>query len=65
MAIARQYIVDEKNRRTAVLLDIKTFEDIEEALEDAALAAMMRETDDDETYDIDEARRIYAEMRKG
>ena len=64
MVIDRKYIVDENNRRTAVLLDLNTFEEMEEAIENAALFARMRETDSDETYDIDEARSLYARLKE-
>ncbi len=62
--IDRKYFVDENNRRTAVLLDINTFEVMEGAIESAALFARMRETDSDETYDIDEARSLYTRLRQ-
>lgn len=64
MVIDRRYIVDENNNRTAVLLDIETFEEMEEAIESSALFARMRETDNDEIYDLDEARLIYERLRK-
>lgn len=64
MVIDRKYIVDENNQRTAVLLDIATFEEMEEAIENAALFARMGETDADETYDIDEARSLYTRLRQ-
>jgi hypothetical protein len=64
MVIDPKYVVDENNKRTAVLLDIETFEEMEETIENAALFARMRETDNDEVYDIDEARAIYARLRK-
>ncbi len=64
MVIDRKYIVDENNRRTAVLLDLDTFKEMEEAIENAALFARMKETDDDETFDLDEARSVYARLRE-
>ena len=42
MNIKRQYIVDEQNRRVAVQVDIKTFEQIEEVLENYALSRLMK-----------------------
>ena len=65
MVIDRKYIVDEDNQRTAVLLDIATFEEIEDVIENAALFTRMRETDNDDTFDIGEARSIYARLRSG
>ena len=64
MNIERRYIVDEQNRRVAVQLDIKTFERIERALEDFALANMIREDDDAELLDLDQARIYYEALPK-
>ncbi len=64
MVIDPKYVVDGNNRRTGVILDIETFEQMQEAIEDAALFACMRETDDDVVYDLDEARAVYEELRK-
>jgi len=47
MTIEKQYRRREKQTDSDVLLDIKTYEDIKEALEDAVLAAMMIETSDE------------------
>jgi hypothetical protein len=58
MKIERQYIVNEQNRKTAVLLDIDTFEKIEEILENYALYHLM-EDDDDEILDSEEAEKYY------
>ncbi|CAN5611829.1 hypothetical protein BH18ACI1_BH18ACI1_24540 [soil metagenome] len=41
MIIKRQYIIDEQNHKIAVQLDIKTFEQIEELLENYALYRLM------------------------
>lgn len=64
MVIDRKYLVDENNRRTAVLVDIKTFEEMEDAIENAALVTRMRETEGDQTFDVDEARSYYSSLRK-
>jgi hypothetical protein len=54
MRIARQYIVNEQDRRTAVLLDIEPFEKMEEVIENHALYLLMEEKDD-EVLDSDDA----------
>lgn len=64
MDIKRQYIVDENDHRIAVQLDIKTFEMIEETLENFALFSMMKEVDDDAELELDAARLAYTEMTK-
>ncbi len=43
MELNRQYIVDENNHKIAVQMDIKTFEKIEEILENYALYRLMIE----------------------
>ena len=64
MDFKRQYIVDENDHRIAVQLDIKTFEMIEETLENFALFSKMKEVDDDAELELDAARLAYTEMTK-
>jgi hypothetical protein len=61
MNIKRQYIIDEQNHKIAVQLDIKTFEKIEELLENYALYRLMEDADDDETLDLEKAKDFYAD----
>jgi hypothetical protein len=63
MHIPRQYIVDEDNRRVAVQLDIETFEQIEDVLENHGLMLLMQAADDDETLDLEEAKALYRANR--
>ena len=46
MTIKRRYIVDEQNHKVAVQLDIKTFEKIEEMLENYVLVNLMENSED-------------------
>lgn len=64
MQIKRQYIVDEHDHRVAVQLDMATFRKIEETLENFALFSLMKDTETDETLDIEEAQLAYAELEK-
>ena len=64
MTIKRQYIVDEQNHKVAVQLDIKTFEQIEEMLENYALVNLMEDSEDNETLTLENARSFYAELEK-
>ena len=65
MEIERKYIVDERNRRVAVQLDIETFEKIEEALENYGLSRLMQEDEpDDELLELERARTYYRELDK-
>ncbi|XCN74242.1 MAG: hypothetical protein Q3M24_05695 [Candidatus Electrothrix aestuarii] len=65
MRIARQYIVNEQDRRTAVLLDIETFEKMEEVIENYALYRLMEEKgEDDEVLESDDALEYYKTLVK-
>jgi RelB Antitoxin len=55
-SIKKQYIIDEKNRKIGVQLDLKTFEKIEEIMENYALFNLMSENDDDEILDLEKAK---------
>jgi RelB Antitoxin len=63
-AIKRKYIVDEKNNKIAVQLDIKTFEMIEDVLENYALHQLMIENEDDEKLDLAAAKKYYSKLEK-
>lgn len=63
MRIDPKYIIDEQNQRTAVLLDIDTFQKIEEILENYALYHLMEdEVADDEDLDSEEALEYYKSL---
>lgn len=64
MNIKRQYIIDEENHKIAVQLDIKTFEKIEDLLENYALYRLMEDAEDDETFDLESAKDFYAGLKK-
>ena len=64
MEIKPQYIVDEQNKRIAVQLDIKTFDRIEEILEDKILYQIMNENNTEESIEREEAIRIYRDIKK-
>jgi hypothetical protein len=65
MNIERNYIVDCRNRKIAVQLDIKTFERIENVLENYALVQLMQEADDEgEPVNLQEALSYYENLEK-
>ena len=64
MKIDPKYIVDESNRKIAVQLDMKTFEKIEEILENYGLVQFMLSEDSEETLDLDQARSYYKSLEK-
>ncbi len=63
-AIIKQYIVDEQNKKIAVQIPIKTFEKIEEILENYSLVQLIKENEGDETLSINEAKAYYDEIEK-
>ena len=64
MGIKPQHIVDEQNKRIAVQLDIKTFDRIEEILQDKILYQIMNENNTEESIEREEAIRIYRDIKK-
>ncbi|WP_292364386.1 MULTISPECIES: hypothetical protein [unclassified Methanoculleus] len=62
--IKRQYIVTDNDRKIGVVLDIETFEKIEELLEDCGLAFSMEEVGEEESLSLSEAQKCYAQMKK-
>lgn len=62
--IQRKYIVDEKNQRVAVQLDIETFERMEEIIENYGLAQLMREVENETPLSVQEAQTYYSTLKK-
>ncbi len=62
--IKRKYIVDKNNRKIAVQLDLDTFNKIEEVLENYALVQLIRENEDDEALNLEEAKSYYQKLDK-
>ncbi len=63
-AINKQYIVDEHNKKIAVQIPIKTFEMLEEILENYALFHLMNENENDEILDTNNAKTFYNQLKK-
>lgn len=57
--LKKKYIVDEENKKVAVQIDIETFTQIEEVLENYGLAKLISENRDDETLSVKEAKFFY------
>ncbi len=60
--IKRQYIMSEDNEPASVIVDIGTFEKIEEVIEDHGLAHFIINSDDDEPLPRNEAIRYYQRL---
>jgi len=63
-AIKKQYIVDENNNKVAVQLDLKTYEKIEEIMENYALFQLMSEEGEEEILDLESAKEYYSKLDK-
>ena len=63
--IPRQYVLNEKNEKVAVMLDIKIFDKIEEALENYGLMKHIAENKKDKPMKVSEAKSYYKKLSKG
>jgi hypothetical protein len=64
MCINPNYIVDNKNHKIAVQLDIDTYNQITETLENFALYKLMEENNDNETLSLNDAREYYKSLKE-
>ena len=63
MCINPNYIVDDENHKIAVQLDMKTYEQITETLENFALYKLMEENKEEETLSAKDARNYYKSLK--
>lgn len=63
-AIPKQYVLDEKNRKVAVMIDISTFDKIEEALENYGLMQFIKENKSEKPLTAAEAKPYYRKLKK-
>lgn len=64
LKIKKEYIVNSNNKKKAVLLDIETFEKLEELLENYGLGKYIEEVEDEEVLNINEAKEYYDILKK-
>ena len=64
LKIAKKFVTDEADNKVAVQLDIKTFEQTEEILENYGLVKLMQETSADESLNIAQAKNYYRKLSK-
>jgi len=62
--IKKEYVVTDENKKKAVLIDMETFEKIEEILESYGLGRYMEEIEGEETLPLNEARAYYGSLEK-
>jgi len=65
LAIKKEYIVTDDNKKKAVLIDIDTFNKMEEIIENYGLAKYMAEVKDEETLSLIDAKKYYTTLKKG
>ena len=57
--IKKEYIITDENKKKAVLIDIGTFEKIEEILESYGLSKYMEEVEDEDILSLNDAKSYY------
>lgn len=62
--IKKKFVTNEKNKKIAVQVDIKTFEKIEETLENFGLVELMQEASAEDSLNIDQAKSYYKKLEK-
>jgi hypothetical protein len=65
LAIKKEYVVTDENKRKAVVIDIDTFNKIEEIIENYGLAKYMEEVQEEELLSLNEAKEYYSTLKKG
>jgi PHD/YefM family antitoxin component YafN of YafNO toxin-antitoxin module len=65
LAIKKEYVVTADNKKKAVLLDLETFNRMEELLEDYGLAKYMDEVKEERNLSLRQAKKHYATIAKG
>jgi PHD/YefM family antitoxin component YafN of YafNO toxin-antitoxin module len=65
LAIKKEYVVTDDNKKKAVLIDIDTFRKIEEIIENYGLAKYMEEVKKEEDLSLSEAKEYYSSLKKG
>ncbi len=64
LRIKKEYVIGDDNRRRAVVIDVETFERIEEILESYGLGKYMEDVEGEEALSLREARAHYGTLKK-
>jgi len=62
--IRKEYVITDDNKKRAVLIDIETFERVEEILESYGLGKYMEEVENEEALPLSAARSYYQSLKK-
>jgi hypothetical protein len=65
LPIKKEYIVTANNKKKAVLIDLETFNKIEELIEDYGLGKFMNEVENEQNLSLTDAKKQYQAMKKG
>ncbi len=60
--IKKQFVLNDKDKKVAVMLDIKTFDKIEEALENYGLIQFITENKNEKPLKFSEAKVYYGKL---
>lgn len=64
LKIRKEYVVTPDNKKKAVLIDIDTFEKMEELLENYGLGKFMEDVESEQVLSIREAKKYYGKLEK-
>ncbi len=64
LKIKKEYVITDNNKKKAVLIDLKTFEKIEETLESYGLGKYMEEVEEENNLSTNEAKSYYNRLKK-
>lgn len=64
LKIKKRYLTDENKKPVAVQLDIKTYEKIEQLLEDYALGQLIEQNNPDDNLSLQDAKEYYRKLDK-
>jgi len=65
LAIKKEYVVTDDNKKKAVLIDIDTFMKIEEIIENYGLVKYMVEAEKEKDLSLNESKEYYSTLKKG
>ncbi len=65
LAIKKEFIVTTDNKKKAVLIDIDTFNKMEEIIENYGLAKYMSDVKNEKNLSLRDAKKYYSTLKKG
>lgn len=62
--INKRYVLDEHDQKVAVIVDVDTFNKIEQLLEDYALVELMKQNELQDRLSLSDAKKFYDNLEK-